>query len=104
MARRTMGAMAGRGSLLADFTTKLESVVQMTEQAPPGGVGGWACQMGVVLDRGPFSFSRHECLQAPYSDDHPRQVELKCAQMGNTTRAILRAFWSALYRVRQPEE
>ncbi|BAH76007.1 phage terminase large subunit family protein [Solidesulfovibrio magneticus] len=51
----------------------------------------------MVLDRGPFSFSRHECLELPYGDDHPRQVELKCAQMGNTTRAMLRAFWCALY-------
>ena len=82
---------------MADFLTKVQTVVPTTEQAPPGGVGEWACQKGVVLDRGPFSFSRHECLQGPYGDDHPRQVELKCAQMGNTTRAILRAFWSALY-------
>ena len=60
-------------------------------------MGGWACQKGVVLDRGPFSFSRHECLQVPYADEHPRQVEIKCAQMGGTTRAILRAFWCALF-------
>jgi len=90
-------AGSGRGSLLADFTTRLQSAVRSTEEAPPGGVGGWACQMGVALDRGLFSFSRHECLQEPYSDNHPRQVEIKCAQMGNTTRAILWAFWCALF-------
>ena len=81
--KRTSGLLAGsgRGSLLADFTTRLQSVVRSTEEAPPGGVGGWACQMGVALDRGLFSFSRHECLAEPYADNHPRQVEMKCAQM-----------------------
>lgn len=97
--RRSSGILGGRDSrsIMTDFLTKVQTVVQTTEQPPAGGVGGWACQEGVVLDRGPFSFSRHECLQEPYSDDHPRQVELKCAQMGNTTRAILRAFWCALF-------
>ena len=91
------GSGSGSRSIMTDFLTKVQNVVKTTEEAPPGGVGGWACQMGVALDRGPFSFSRHECLQEPYSDDHPRQVDLKCAQMGNTTLAILRAIWCALF-------
>lgn len=72
--KRTSGLLAGsgRGSLLADFTTRLQSVERTTEEAPPG---------GVALDRGLFSFSRHECLAEPYADNHPRQVEMKCAQM-----------------------
>lgn len=90
-------ARGGATALLADLTVSLQSVVPTTEEAPPGGVGGWARQKGVVLDRGPFSFSRHECLQEPYSDNHPKQVEIKCAQMGNTTRAILWAIWCALF-------
>ena len=89
--------MGGQGSLMANFLTQAQAVVQMTEKAPPGGVGGWACQKGVKLDRGDFSFSRHEYLQVPYADDHPCQVEKKCAQMGNTTRALLRAFFAAIY-------
>lgn len=92
------GGRSGTRSLLSDLVMDLKAVVPTTEQAPPGGVGGWACQMGVALDRGPFSFSRHEFLEVPYADDHPLQVEKKCAQMGNTTRAILRCFHAALFR------
>jgi Bacteriophage tail assembly protein len=90
-------ARSSSRALLADLTVQLGSVVQVQEQAPPGGVGEWACQKGVILDRGPFSFSRHEYLEVPYKDNHPYQVEKKCAQMGNTTRALLRAFYAAIY-------
>jgi len=90
------GSMVRQG-LMANFVTQLQSRIVTTEEAPPGGVGAWAVQMKILLDRGLFTFARHECLEAPYTDDHPKQVELKCTQMGNTTRALLRAFWCALY-------
>jgi hypothetical protein len=87
----------GNCNLFASFS---EQVRKTMDEVPeiPAGVGDWAVKAPVVLDRGPFSFDGHECLVQPYSDDHPRQIEMKCAQMGNTTRAILRMIHSALSR------
>jgi len=53
---------------------------------------------GVILDGFPFSYDRHEYLIEPYKDDHPNQVELKGTQLGLTTKAILRAMYSARYK------
>ena len=51
----------------------------------------------VVLDTKPFTYNRHEYLIEPYQDDHPFQVEMKAAQMGLTTRAMLRALYKCRY-------
>ncbi|MBU1536465.1 phage terminase large subunit family protein [Myxococcota bacterium] len=51
----------------------------------------------MVLDRGKFTFERHEYLEEPYQDEHPCQVEMKSTQMGNTTRAVLRMFYWAMF-------
>ena len=53
---------------------------------------------GVILDGRPFTFERHEYLREPYQDEHPFQVEMKAAQIGNTTKALLRVLYSARYR------
>lgn len=58
-------------------------------------VGEWAASMPVMLDGRPFTFERHEYLVEPYADDHPFQVEKKAAQLGNTTRALLRVLYMA---------
>ena len=63
----------------------------------PENLGAWAKAAGIKLDRGEFSFARHEYLWEPYNDNHPRQVEMKCTQMGGTIRALLRAFYLALF-------
>ena len=34
----------------------------------------------------------------PYADDHPHMVEIKAAQMGLSTKAMLRAMYAARYR------
>lgn len=87
-----------------DITATLESWVQDMQSAVgssvadvPSDVGEWAVRAGILLDRGLFSFNRHEYLRTPYSDNHPYQVEMKCTQMGNTVRAILRTLHCALY-------
>lgn len=103
---RGSGLMAGspkRGGLLADellggFVTRAAQLVPTPKQAPPGGVGAWAVSAPIILDRGPFSFVRHECLEESYADEHPQRVDIKCAQMGNTTEAILRTLFTALFR------
>jgi hypothetical protein len=54
-------------------------------------IGEWTESVHIILDGQPFSFKRHEYLREPYRDDHPHIVEMKAAQMGITTKAMLRA-------------
>ena len=60
-------------------------------------LGEWAEQTPVILDGKPFTFKRHEYLMEPYQDDHPFQVEMKAAQMGLTSRAMLKTIYKARY-------
>ena len=62
------------------------------ERTPP--LSEWV--KNVILDGRPFTFDKHEYLKEPYQDTHPHQVEMKAAQMGLTTKAML----SALYLCR----
>lgn len=64
----------------------------------PASIGRWAENTPIILDGRPFTFDRHEYLQTPYEDDHPFQVEMKAAQVGNTTKAILRTLFYARYK------
>ncbi|WP_428558520.1 MAG: phage terminase large subunit family protein [Solidesulfovibrio sp. DCME] len=91
------GLGPGSRTIMADFLTKVQSVVPVRQEPPPGGVGAWAIKERIRLDRGEFSFARHECLELPYADDHPQRVDLKCAQMGNTTNAILGTLFAAIF-------
>jgi hypothetical protein len=52
---------------------------------------------GIALDGKPFTYERHEYLIGPYMDDHPHQVELKAAQMGLTSKAMLKTVYKARY-------
>ena len=60
-------------------------------------IGDWASKTEIILDGKPFSFQRHEYLVEPYADNSPYIVELKAAQMGLTTKALLRAFFGCRY-------
>ena len=51
----------------------------------------------IILDGKPFTYERHEYLIEPYRDDHPHQVEEKAAQMGLTSKAMLRVAYGARY-------
>ena len=51
----------------------------------------------ITLDGRPFAYGRHEYLIEPYGDDHPYQVEQKAAQMGLTSKAMLRVAYGARY-------
>ena len=64
----------------------------------PASLGQWAEKSPVILDGRPFSFRNHEYLIVPYADDHPHMVEIKAAQMGLTTKAMLRTLYAARYR------
>ncbi len=56
-------------------------------------LGEWAEQTPVILDGKPFTFKRHEYLMEPYQDDHTFQVEMKAAQMGLTSSAMLKTIY-----------
>jgi hypothetical protein len=51
----------------------------------------------ITLDGKPFAYSRHEYLIEPYKDNHPHQVEEKAAQMGLTSKAMLKVAYGARY-------
>jgi hypothetical protein len=51
----------------------------------------------IVLDGRRFTYRHHEYLQDPYQDDHPHLVEEKAAQMGLTSKAMLRVVYGARY-------
>jgi len=61
-------------------------------------LGEWACELPVILDGKPFTFSRHEYLIEPYADSHTDQTFMKAAQLGLTSLGMLRAVYSARYR------
>jgi len=61
-------------------------------------IGEWAEKTPIILDGRPFTFERHEYLREPYQDDHPFVVEVKAAQLGLTTKAILKSFYRARFR------
>ena len=64
-----------------------------SETAPP--FHEWV--KNIVLDGKPFAYDRHEYLLEPYQDDHPHQTEMKAAQLGLTTRAMLRSLYKCRY-------
>jgi hypothetical protein len=57
----------------------------------------WVEKLPVILDGKPFTYHQHEYLKTPYQDPHPHIVEKKAAQMGLTSKAMLRAVYGARY-------
>lgn len=56
---------------------------------------GWV--KGSILEGRPVTYDRHEYLRQPYRDDHPHQVEMKAAELGLTSKAMLRVMYGARY-------
>ena len=57
----------------------------------------WCEKTPIVLDGRAFTFARHEYLIEPYRDNHPHVVEEKAAQMGLTSKAMLKVAYQARY-------
>jgi len=66
-------------------------------EAPPLPFPEWCEKTPIILDGKPFTFDRHEYLIEPYPDDHPHVVEEKAAQMGLTSKALLKVAYGARY-------
>lgn len=58
----------------------------------------WVDNSALIVDGAPFTYVRHEYLKVPYRDDHPFIVEMKSAQMGLTTKAMLKMVYNARFR------
>ncbi len=52
---------------------------------------------GIILDGNPFAYAGHEYLRVPYADPHPWVVEEKAAQLGLTSKAMLRVSYGCRY-------
>ena len=66
-------------------------------EAGPLPFWNWAEKTPIILDGHPFTFQRHEYLREPYQDNHTHQVEMKAAQMGLTSKAMLKVAYGARY-------
>lgn len=58
----------------------------------------WVERSHLTVDGAPFTYEKHEYLKIPYRDDHPFVVEMKSAQMGLTTKAMLKMVYNARFR------
>jgi len=82
--------------LFGELSNSLDLAFSDTDQVKV--LGEWACELPVILDGKPFTFSRHEYLIEPYADSHTDQTFMKAAQLGLTSLGMLRAVYSARYR------
>ena len=82
------------------FDRLLSSIDQQfgNDDKIPTSIGEWAESTPVILDGKPFTYERHEYLRVPHQDNHPFIVEMKAAQMGITTKAMLRALYGMRFK------
>ena len=85
-----------KGGLYEDLLASIEQRYGGDEAPLP--FHEWVPSIPIVLDGRPFSFERHEYLLEPYRDDHPDQTEEKAAQLGLTSRAMLKVIYGARYK------
>jgi hypothetical protein len=84
--------------LLDQLLTSLDEHFGTVGARPFLSLDAWAENAPVILDGKPFTFKRHEYLRVPYQDNHPHQVEMKAAQMGITSKAMLKAIYGARFK------
>ena len=80
------------------MTSSLERRIESAEgtEGRPS-LDEWVITTPVMLDGRPFAFEKHEYLVEPYHDEHPYQVEIKAAQLGLSTKAMLRALYACRF-------
>lgn len=84
-----------KDTLYGELLQSIEQHFGNTDHIPP--LREWVGDTGIILDGRPFTFQRHEYLIEPYSDDHPYAVEMKAAQLGLTSKAMLKSIYKARY-------
>jgi len=92
MSEKQLSGASKKATLYADLLTSAEMKFGGDS---PGPFHEWVKE--IVLDGRPFSYDRHEYLIEPYRDNHPHQVEMKAAQMGITSKAMLKVPYKARY-------
>lgn len=93
------GIESSRGLKKAELFDNLFRSID-EEFGDPGGVlpfHEWVEKSSIILDGRPFTFDRHEYLRIPYQDNHPNITDMKAAQMGLTSKAMLRVAYGARY-------
>ena len=84
-----------KDALFGELLQSIERQFGGSSHIPP--LMEWVRDTGIILDGRPFTFHRHEYLIEPYGDDHPHQVEMKAAQLGLTSKAMLKSIYKARY-------
>src|SRR5512147_668421 len=79
------------------FDPRPEIFRGIADRLCPPPLGDWVTQSNIILDGRPFTFDRHEYLREPYFEDHPDVTEMKAAQLGLTSKALLRALYGAKF-------
>ncbi|MFX0201137.1 MAG: phage terminase large subunit family protein, partial [Candidatus Hodarchaeota archaeon] len=82
-----------RAELFDNLFQSIDREFGDNEEVPP--LHEWV--KNITLDGKPFTFERHEYLRVPYQDNHPFIVEMKAAQMGLTSKAMLKVAYGARY-------
>ncbi len=84
-----ISAKVKRNYSLRNFLEEFDLQFGHVYESTPASLGWWALNTPIILDGHPFSFYKHELLMTPYTDNHPHMVEIKAAQTGLTTKAML---------------
>jgi hypothetical protein len=79
------------------FDPRPEIFRGIADQLCPPPLGDWVTRSNIILDGRPFTFERHEYLKEPYFEDHQDVTEMKAAQLGLTSKALLRALYGAKF-------
>ncbi len=85
------------GDLLENLTKGIEQRIGGVETESRIPFYDWVMKSNLVVEGKKFTFKGHEYLIEPYKDDHPYVVEIKAAQLGLTTKAILLTAYEARY-------
>lgn len=96
MKNGTTNADLKKASLMDQLIGSIDSAFDIDETDSPD-LGAWCEKNHIMLDGREFGFRKHEYLIEPYKDTHPFQVELKAAQLGLTSKALLRVVHGSRY-------
>lgn len=95
--QQELSKLSLKSQLYDSLNRNINTKVKTHENEKPKSLFDWLNSADLVLDDKPFSFERHEYLIEPYKDNHPDITEMKGAQLGLTTKAMLKVIFGARY-------